>query len=615
MLGVGACVCVGATLAALTLGSSGVRNFLAAALWTGLACAVYFGCSTSTNRTRMRQTEGPDRVQALADVYRATTEALASAIAAKDCYEQHHVGRVQAICTLIADRMALDQDNAAALRIASLVHDVGKLGVPEYILLKPGPLDSDEFAKISNHAAVGAKILEHVDYPWDIAGIVRHHHERFDGSGYPDHLVGEQIPVESRVIAVAEVYDALVSDRCYRRGWSHKQAIEHIEKLSGSYFDPKVVGALLKAEAEIALIGTFGDSALCEADAKSATSDGCAAADVIAQANRELVSLFEIAETLSSTLELDEVLALLSHRTKRLAEAATCAVFLVDESSPNMLTARAVAGRYQDLFKGARVRMGKGVTGKAASRMRPYVGSYDPNDVTFSISGRLALDLKSCMVAPIVSFGKVLGVITVYEDSAHAFSNDDLRTLISVASRAAVAIQNAAAFENVRDSALKDPVTGLYNARYLKTYLDQEINRAARHNEPVSVLGIDLDNFKAVNDVFGHYKGDAVLKDASDVFRRQLRDYDVAVRSGGDEFVVVLPGTPASEARRIAERIRREFEEYARRTVGEASVPLGVSVGLASFPNDAADAESLLAFADASMYREKRGHKGHRKAA
>ncbi len=606
------CGCIGA--AAAMLRERNPWHLAAAVPWVALACLVHTKSSVTAARLRGERTKPGSKTGTLAEVYRATTEALASAIAAKDTYEQHHVGRVQALCVLVGEKMGLDQDQMDAMRIAAMVHDVGKLGVPDHILLKPGPLDPDEFAKISNHATVGARILSNVDYPWNISEIVRHHHEHYDGTGYPDRIAGEQIPLASRIIAVAEVYDALVSDRCYRSGWPHRQAIEHMEMLSGSHFDPQVVSALLEVEAQVAELEQQTASDQRTAPGTPA-GECCAAADVIAQANRELVSLFEIADTLSSTLELDEVLALLAHRTRRLLNAATCVVFVPDEDGSGRLTARAASGRWQELMKGSTVRMGKGVTGKAAAKLRPYSGSYDPNDITFGIRGDLAVGLKSCLVAPIMNFGELLATINVYDACANAFSADDLRTLVSVASRAALAIQNASAFETVRDSALKDPVTGLYNGRYLRTYLEHEISRAARHHEPITVLGIDLDNFKAVNDRFGHFRGDTVLKDAADIFRMQLRDYDVVVRNGGDEFVVVLSGASPEEAEHTAERIRGEFAQYARRTLGSALVPLGVSVGVASYPDDATDAETLLALADAAMYREKRAHKEERSAA
>lgn len=593
----------------------GGHTALTAAAWLGLGIAVYVGSTVTLPQLRLSGSSPRQRHAGIAEVYRATTEALASAIAAKDTHERHHVHRVRCICEMVAAKLGLDDHFVQGVGVAALVHDVGKLGVPESILLKPGPLDPEEFARMSNHAAVGAKILEGIPYPWNVAEMVLHHHEKYDGTGYPGHIAGDRIPLGARIIAVAEVYDGLVSDRCYKSGWSHQQAIEHIEKLSRSHFDPAVVRAMLAVQDEVALLCSRPVVEPASRLGEAGAADRCAAADIIAQANREMMSLLEIAETLSSTLELDEVLALLAQRTRRLSEAATCVVFLRDQLDPQALRARVAVGKYQESISGSIVRVGKGVTGKVASRIKPAAGHYDPNDLKIRVPDGAAVELKSYMVAPIVSYGELIGTINLYDDSSNAFTDDDLQTLISVAGRAALAIQNASAFESIRDSAMKDPVTGLYNGRFLRSQLETEINRAHRRGEPVTVLGMDLDNFKAVNDYCGHSRGDTVLRDVAGIFQHLVRDYDLVVRNGGDEFVIVLPGTPASEAMRTVERIQRRIRHYARRAISDPRIGLGVSIGVASYPEDASSAEALLARADAAMYRDKRARKLRQSAA
>ena len=185
---------------------------------------------------------------------------------------------------------------------------------------------------MTNHAAIGAKILEHVPDSWGLAKMVRHHHEKYDGSGYPDNLKGKEIPLGARVISVAVVYDALICHRCYRPGWTHREAVECIESLSSTHFDPDVVDAFMAAEPEIAAINGANPFAVAVGGVEP--GECLSAATVIAQANNETIGLFELAQDLSSTLEIDEVLSILAHRTRSLSQADSCVVFIVDKSDP-----------------------------------------------------------------------------------------------------------------------------------------------------------------------------------------------------------------------------------------------------------------------------------------
>ena len=193
--------------------------------------------------------------QELSELYLATIKSFALAVDAKDPYTHQHVLRVQHYAVAIAKEMGLTGDDLEAVSTGALLHDIGKLGVAENVLLKPGKLTREEFEEIKQHPEIGAMILNPVRFPWPVLPIVRHHHEKWDGSGYPDGLKGEEIPLNARIMAVADVYDALTSTRSYREAWSHQRAVELITSEAGTHFDPQVVDAFLRVIDEVG-VGT-----------------------------------------------------------------------------------------------------------------------------------------------------------------------------------------------------------------------------------------------------------------------------------------------------------------------------------------------------------------------
>jgi putative nucleotidyltransferase with HDIG domain len=188
----------------------------------------------------------------LQDAYLATVRSLAAAIDAKDPYTRGHSDRVASLALLVADRMRLDHDERMALELSAYLHDIGKIGIREDVLHKPGRLDDTEAAEMRGHPAIGATILEHVEFPWAITPNVRHHHEHWDGSGYPDRLSGESIPFLARIISVADSHEAMVSDRPYRRGRTTSDALDELKRCAGAQFDAAIVdefcAALLEAD-------------------------------------------------------------------------------------------------------------------------------------------------------------------------------------------------------------------------------------------------------------------------------------------------------------------------------------------------------------------------------
>jgi HD-GYP domain-containing protein (c-di-GMP phosphodiesterase class II) len=185
-----------------------------------------------------------NRAQELRDSYRATVRALSNAVEARDAYTGKHAERVTAYGIALAQAIGLDTDRVPGIEFGFLLHDVGKVGVPDAILFKPGTLDEAEFALIAQHPVIGSEILRDVDFLGDGKLVVRHHHERWDGTGYPDRLARDEIPLAARVFAVADALDALTTDRPYRRGTRFARARDEIRSHAGSQFDPEVVEAL-----------------------------------------------------------------------------------------------------------------------------------------------------------------------------------------------------------------------------------------------------------------------------------------------------------------------------------------------------------------------------------
>ena len=178
---------------------------------------------------------------------RTKIEVLARTMAGRDRLLHEHAQRVQRYAVALAGEAGIsDGPMVEAIGIAALLHDIGKLGIPDRVLHKPGPLTHDEYDEVKRHAALGAEILSAAALPDSLALLVRHHHENWDSTGYPDGLAGETIPIGARVLAIVDCYDALTSDRPYRRPLSHRCAVEMIEERSGSMYDPDVVDAFLR---------------------------------------------------------------------------------------------------------------------------------------------------------------------------------------------------------------------------------------------------------------------------------------------------------------------------------------------------------------------------------
>ena len=576
-------------------------------------------------RERTRHVDELQNQQAqLEELYLATIKSLALAIDAKDQYTHQHILRVQRFAVAIAEKMGISPIEMEAVRTGALLHDIGKLGVPEHLLLKPGKLTEDEYAKVKKHPVIGASILDPVDFPWPVLPAVRHHHERWDGTGYPSGLKEHEIPMTARILAVADVYDALTSNRSYRDAWTHRAAVAEIKRSAGSHFDPQVVKAFLAvidgvveemaAEGHGPLAPSGPKDKQLSAQAKQAVAD-------IRQASSELWELYEIAQSLTAGLGTRATLDILAPKLEVLLPDTGCAVLLADPEN-DWLVVHAAVGFNREFFQGCHTYNLVSTSAVVARTGRAYVGRYCPDDLLLkSEEGKEWVKLRSALILPLKHQGEIIGTLNIYRCNSDAFSGDDVRMAETIAQRTASALYNGILYERAQTSASTDPLTGLHNVRYLTEHVENRCAAArarieqegsagegdVRDGDRFALLCIDLDSFKPINDNFGHQKGDQVLRDLARLFKGAVREGDIVSRYGGDEFLIVLDGADSEVAAAMAARIQQAVEQYDPALTHEkfGALHVGASVGYACFPADGLTCTELLATADAGMYSRK----------
>ncbi len=564
-------------------------------------------------------------VEQIASLNMRTIEALALAIEAKDHTTHTHLQRVRTYAVEIAKELKLDGEQIEALRAAALLHDIGKLAVPEQIINKPGKLTPEEFEKMKVHPIVGAEILERVAFPYPVAPIVRSHHERWDGSGYPEGLAGECIPIGARILAAVDCLDALASHRQYRPALPLAEAMDIVIEKSGTWFDPTIVEILSGRYIDLERLAqmteeTLGTQALSKSvrvergqapaagfERTEPTHGASESADFltsIASARQEAQTMFELSQDLGISLSLSETLSVLSMRLRRLIPYDSIAVFV---NRNGWLLPELVSGENFRALSSLKIRMGEGLCGWVAENCKPIVNGNPQVEPGFGDAGKNAL-LQSALVVPLEGLNGVVGVLAMYQSNRDAFTPDHLRILLAVASKVALSVENALKYQQAESSATTDYLTGLPNARSLFVHLAQEVARCRRMKTSLAVLVCDIDGFKQINDSFGHLEGDKLLREFTSRLKDVCRGYDYVARMGGDEFVITAPGLTADAAQEKAERLNQAAIESGRHVTGRDLITL--SVGMAFCPEDGTDVERLLAEADRRMYSMKQIHHG-----
>jgi len=572
-------------------------------------------------------------VEEIAGLHLRTIEALALAIEAKDATTHEHLQRVRVYAMAIGEEAGMKASDLDALQAAALLHDIGKLAVPEHIISKPGRLTPEEFEKMKIHPLVGAEILEEVKFPYPVVPIVRAHHEKWDGSGYPFGLAGEEIPLGARILSVVDCFDALASDRQYRRALPLDKAMEIVISESGKSFDPVIVDIIqrryvelekrairsgghkvmklsmdVKVERGLAPATGFAQSAENEPlplTAGSAASQISGASidplSSIAAATQEAQMLYELTQDLGNSLGLQEALAFVAVRLKRLIPYETIATYIRRDEK---LIPEYVSGENLRLFTSLEIPVGQGLSGWVADNNKPILNGNPSVEAGYLNDSSKYSTLRSALAVPLTGISGPLGVLALYRAERDAFSKENLRILIAISSKVAMAIENALNHRLLETSITTDYLTNLPNARSLFLTLDHEVSRAHREGASLAVVVCDLDGFKQVNDRFGHLMGNKVLRVVANGLREQCEAHDYVARMGGDEFVMLIPGGDLDALESKIERMRTIV-----RLAGEVTperCDLSLSVGVTSYPDDGVDAEELLAEADRRMYKSKR---------
>jgi diguanylate cyclase (GGDEF)-like protein/putative nucleotidyltransferase with HDIG domain len=573
----------GAGLAAVAAGAFSRGSFGWLILLAAPLYLVFRSYYTVVGRLR----EDQDQTRRAMEVQLATVEALALAIEAKAGSTPEHIQSIQQYAAMLAEAAGLSDAEVQGVRTAALLHDIGNMAVPEHILAKPVPLTPGEFERIKNHPRVGAEILRTVPFGAPVAELVLCHHERWDGLGYPAGLRGAEIPIGARILAIADCYSTMQAARPYRPAHSEAAAIAELREQAGTAFDPVLVDLLVT---RLNLPSAAGTDTGTDAWAQG---EGMVALQDIAQTHREEQTLYEIAQTLGSSLGVTDAMALVGDKVGRLVPFVTCALFLGDDAN------------------GYVCRYAHGPGTEALVNWAPRSWSEISLKLPSCADGRgiHGEELAAMLPCPLTFDGALIGGLVIYHTAPGYFTDEHRRLLARVSEQTAAVIFNSTRFEQTQHESHTDALTGLANRRSLDRQFQSGLERASRNQGAVSLIVLDLDRLKEINDTYGHEAGDRALRAVGSVLGSTVHEHDLCARFAGDEFVVLLWDTsPEHEARRVRE-LQNAVAAYPFEPRPGVRVSLSISAGPARFPMDGSTFEELLAAADERMYQDKAGRR------
>jgi diguanylate cyclase (GGDEF)-like protein/putative nucleotidyltransferase with HDIG domain len=554
-----------------------------------------------TFKTAMARIEDSDKHLAQVNrLYLSTIETLAMAIDAKDQVTHGHIRRVQAHATGLAKAVGVKDENLLkAIEAAALLHDMGKLAVPEYILNKPGKLTAAEFEKMKLHASVGADILSAIDFPYPVVPIVRHHHENWDGTGYPTGIKGTDIPIGARILSVVDCFDALTSDRPYRPKLADGEALAILKERRGTMYDPMIVDTFFQVHPatsnELPRQGPASDVLNTIAHSRRATSSRNRAsnADQVISSADEMLAVHQLARALAGQVNLGDAADVIAKHLRVLLPSSVYAFYVYDAQT-DQLEAQHVVGKHGlgggSVLRGTRIALGQRLSGWVAAN-RQTIANSDPSLDLADVPGAAALHLRSCLSTSLVFDDQLVGVITLYSEELNGFNDDHKRIIEVVARQIAHTLKSAAEFDEM---ARRDGLTGLPSFEQLEEFVGAKGGSSLIQKTAFALLFIDVVDLKQINIIHGRPVGDEVLRHVARVATAGLRLADILFRCGSDEFVALLNDIDANSAALMGTRIREDIRASTFRHASNGPISLDIVVTAVCCPEDGESVPELI---------------------
>jgi diguanylate cyclase (GGDEF)-like protein/putative nucleotidyltransferase with HDIG domain len=527
-----------------------------------------------------------DHAAQLDAIRERTIESLAAAMEAKDGCTAGHLRRVKRHAVRLARKLRLPEQDLRTLELAAILHDVGKVGVPDRILGKPGRLTEEEFSELTVHSSLGAEIISAVQFPYPVEEVVLSHHEHWDGSGYPRSLVGEQIPLLARILSVADCFDALISDRPYRPALPLQEGVRILREQRGKLFDPVILDLFLESLPEFSR-ELERELEKERAELRVAREPDRRRQTWLAEERRsappeQLVAMYELLETLGADLPVQALTRQVLRQLEPVAPYDRAGVFLLDGSQYVLLQGERIPGYCVSRLA---LPASDGLLAQAAAAGRAIRASARLDDTAGPLAILFLSRMRSALAAPLTAHGRVAGAVALWSAVPGAFTEDQERFLGLLTRKLTSVVVEGGTLQKLWLEASTDPLTGLANARAAFLRLDQELETASLEDRSLAVLFLGMEGVDAV--------ADPLLLAAARALRPYLRGPDFLARIGDAEFLAILPGLHPENLERKVQRLRWALEEC-----GWAAPTIGV----ACFPQDGCSSQELVYLSDQRRY-------------